>query len=366
MRRYLPKNVEEILHWYERYISPASLIAGFLADNLFFLRRVDLLVGNILLLSYLLIAAGGIVLINAIQAGRIRGKVALKVAPFIPVVVQFCFGGLFSGFVSLYSRSASVAVSWIFVAALAALLLGNERFTRLYARLPFQIGLYFLALISFLEFFIPVILRRIGPWIFILSGVVSLTIIAGFMYAMKKLVPQMWRESGRRAVVSVGVIFIIFNALYFTNMIPPLPLSLKDAGVYHSVVPQKDGSYVLRGEPLAWYEQYLNYAPTFHRTKGETVYVWSAVFAPSGLSTEVLHEWQLYDPVQKQWETTNTVSFAIFGGRDGGYRGYSKKINPAEGKWRVNVITQYGHLLGRISLQVVAVPVPVSLETTKL
>ena len=106
-RPRLAKNVEELVHWYERYISPLSLIAGFLADNYILLRRVDLLRSNLLLFSYLIIAAAGIVCINLIETGRLRQPWILKAAPLVPVVVQFSFGGLFSGYLSLYSRSAA-------------------------------------------------------------------------------------------------------------------------------------------------------------------------------------------------------------------------------------------------------------------
>jgi hypothetical protein len=353
MRRYLPKNTEQLLHWYERYISPLGLIAGFLSDNFFLLKRVDLLRTNLLLFTYLFVAAIGITLINAIEAGKLRAKWATSSAPFIPVVMQFCFGGLFSGYLSLYSRSASFAVSWIFVIALAALLLGNERFTRFYVRFAVQIGLYFFALFSFLEFFLPVVFHQIGPWMFFAAGVASVAIIALFIFLLAQLAPQRFRESRTHAFASVGVIFIVFNMLYFSNAIPPLPLALKDAGVYHSVVHEPDGTYQLEGEAVPWYLSFLRYNTVFHQGADGRVYVYASVFAPSGLSTEVLHQWQYYNSASKQWVTTDTISYPISGGRDGGYQGYSYKGYLAPGPWRVNVITQYGQLIGRISFTIV-------------
>ena len=49
------------------------------------------------------------------------------------------------------------------------------------------------------------------------------------------------------------------------------------------------------------------------------------------------------------------------GGRDGGYRGYSVKRDPTAGHWRVNVVTEFGQVIGRVSFEVVVVqePVPV-------
>jgi hypothetical protein len=365
-RPRLPKNVEELVHWYERYISPLSLIAGFLADNLYLLRRVDLLRSNLLLFSYLVIAGFGIFLINLIESGRIRTRWVLKIAPLISVVVQFAFGGLFSGYLSLYSRSAALPASWVFVVVLAALLLGNERFVRLYTRFTFQITLYFTVLFSFFIFFLPVIFHQIGPYMFIISGVVSLAVITLFARALRAFMPELVKRERIRATRSIAAVFLAFNALYFLGFIPPLPLALKDAGVYHAVTRQADGAYLLDGEATPWWDIIFPYDPTFHRTTGETVYVWSAIFAPSGLSTSVSHEWQRFNESSKQWVTTGTYDFPINGGRDGGYRGYSNKTDVSAGAWRVNVKTQYGQLIGRISFTVVDVSTSTPLvEATK-
>ena len=347
------------MHWYERYISPLSLVAGFLADNYILLRRVDLLSSNLLLLSYLTIAALGIISIHVIESGRVRSPWILKIAPVIPVVVQFSFGGLFSGYLSLYSRSASFPASWVFVIIIAALLLANERFTRLYARFTFQIGLYFTVLFSFFIFFLPVVFHAIGPYMFLLSGAASLAAIALLLRGVGFFMPELLRTERTRVARIIAVIFVIFNILYFANIIPPLPLALKDAGIYHGVTRMTDGNYLLLEEPVPWYEVYLRYNTAFHHSPGENAYVYSAIFAPSGLSTTVLHEWQRYDEADRQWVTTNTVRYPIVGGRDGGYRGYSYKTNISPGKWRVNVITQYGQSIGRISFTVVDVAEPV-------
>jgi len=352
VRRYLPKSVEELAEWYMRYVSPLSLVAGFILDTLFLAKRVDLFLTNALLFLYLLVSAAAICLINVIQTGRLRHPLALKALPLLPVVAQFAFGGLFSAYLSLYSRSADVAVTWVFVIAIAALVLLNERFAHFYARFSVQVPIYFTVLFSFLIFFLPILFHRIGPAIFLISGGVSLIVISGFWHLLSRLTPQVVRENRKKVFTAIAGIFLGFNVLYFTGAIPPLPLSLKSAGVYHSIERLPGGEYRLVGEKLRWYEQYLNYAPVYHRVSGEPVYAWSAIFAPSGLSTKILHEWQQYDAQNKQWVTTNTVSFPIVGGRDGGYRGYSLKYTGEEGRWRVNVITAYGQLIGRLTFEV--------------
>lgn len=354
MVQELPRRTDRALRLYERYLSPLSLIAGFLLDNLVLLRRVDLWTSNLLLFFYLALAALGVALLNLIQTGRLRGGAWLKCAPFLPVVAQFSFGGLFSAYVSLYSRSAAFATSWIFVIILAALLFGNERFTRFYASLTFQIGILFSVLFSFLIFYVPVLLGRIGADVFLISGVSALVIMAIFMRLLALPMSEHVRSHRPNIARNILAIFAVFNVLYFTNAIPPLPLALKEAGVYHKV--QKvGGAYLLQTEPFHWYEAYLRYNTVFHRAQGQSVYVYSAVFAPTKFSTTILHEWEHYDEKSSAWVRSATFGFPITGGRDGGYRGYTLMDNIQEGKWRVNVKTDSGQIIGRISFSILDV-----------
>jgi len=233
-----------------------------------------------------------------------------------------------------------------------ALLIGNERFKEQYLRFRFQIGILFVALFSFTIFSLPVLLKSIGPGIFLLSGVVSIGLIALFVYALSKSMPQKVRAAQRGIAVIVGSVYLAFNALYFAGAIPPLPLSLKEIGVYHSVNRLSGGSYVGVYEPAPRYAFYSDSSKTFHRTKGEAVTVFSAVFAPTDLAVAVLHEWQYFDDARQRWVTTDILSFPIVGGRDGGYRGYSTKAGVFEGRWRVEVITQHGQRIGQIRFSV--------------
>ena len=358
IRRYLPipKDLEQLIQWYERYISPFSLIAGFVADNLILLRRVDLWQSNALLFSYIAVATTGIILLNAIEAGRIRGERMRIIAPIIPVVVQFAFGGLFSGFVSLYSRSASFFGTWIFIAVLAALLIGNERFRKLYLRFSFQIALYFSSVFLFFIFLLPVLFHRIGDAVFILSGLTAIGVTASLLFVLSHISPVVEQKERTQSARSIALIWLVVTILYFTNLIPPLPLALKDAGVYHAVSRNTDGTYTLEGESSAWYQTIFPIRSQFHRAPGDTAYVFTAIFAPTGLSTTILHEWQHYDEAASKWITKSTFTFTINGGRDGGYRGYTLKSSPEIGKWRVNVITPSGLFIGRVSFTVTDEP----------
>ena len=95
------------------------------------------------------------------------------------------------------------------------------------------------------------------------------------------------------------------------------------------------------------------------------MYVYTAIFAPSGISTNIVHEWQRHDETSGKWVTEHRLTFHITGGREGGYRGYSLKKDVTPGEWRVNVTTDYGQLIGRAPFRVEAVSDPVVLQTDK-
>ena len=359
----LPKSIEEAAEWYMRYISPLSLVAAFFVDTFFLIRRVDQWTTSLVLFFYLALAATIVIVISLIQTGRLRQPWLLKITPMLPVVAQYAFGGLFIAFLSLYSRSAAFTLSWIFVVVLAVLLIANERFVRFYLRFSFQMSILFTVLFSFLIFYIPVLFGIIGPYIFLASGATSLVVIAGFLYLQFYLTPELVRAEFMLIARSIAAIFVVFNILYFTGAIPPLPLALKEAGVYHDVV-RRDNGYRLLGETERWYASLFPQSAIFHRAAGESAYVFTAIFAPAGLSTTIVHEWQRYDESARAWVTEETVPFFIIGGREAGYRGYSVKNDTMPGRWRVNVITEFGQVIGRVQFLIEDVESPVPLEIT--
>lgn len=342
-------------------MSPLALVLGFILDTLYLTRRVDLLETNLLLGSYLVIAAIGIALLNAVEEGRVRTQFILSAAPAIPVIAQFAFGGLFSGYLSLYGRSATFVESWVFVVVVAILLVGNERFLKLYMRIPFQVSIYFTALYSFFIFFLPLVFHRIDVQMFLLAGAVSVGITLLFLILLSRIAPERMRAAFKSSVISVAFICGLFNLLYFANLIPPLPLSLKDAGVYHRVERLSDGSYQALAESRPWHESFLHFKTVFHLVPGDNIYVFSAIFAPTNLSTAIAYEWQYRH--NGAWKTVSTIPFTISGGRDGGFRSYGVISNAAAGEWRVNVRTSGGRLLGRIPFTVVLTADPPDVVT---
>lgn len=350
---------------YERYASPMVFLAGFIIDN-FTLTRIDLWFSNLILFSYLFIAGASIVLVHFIGGRQEERGFPGGILPFLPFAMQFAFGALFSGYFVYYTRSGAFAGSWPFFAALVFLLVGNEFFKKKYERVVFQTSIFFTAVFSFAIFYLPVILHSMGAAVFVLSGIASLAVIALFISLLSRIAPAKTRGSKAVLLKSVFAIYVALNALYFTDSIPPVPLSLKNAGIYHFVARTGGGNYIATGEARKWQDYFPWSETVFHRRENEPVYFFSAVFAPTKFNTPIFHEWQFYDEFKKEWITGDTIRFSIFGGRDGGYRGYSMKTGVWEGRWRVNVITDRGALLGRETFSIADTVVHSTLETKAL
>lgn len=359
--------VKDFYTQYERYLSAGALFLGFIVDNLT-LTRVDLWFDNMILFGYLAIAALGILVLNVVDSTPQVSVMGVRDSkrPFIRAAsllsMQFAFGGLFSGFVIFYTRSASFFTSWPFLLLLVALLIGNEFFRERYQRLTFQLSLFFLALFSFAIFYVPIIVKVIGPQVFMLSGVITLGIFIVFVHALRYFIADRLRRSKRSLTWSAAAIFVLINVFYFTGIIPPLPLSLKDAGIYHNVTQSGARTYEVTQEMRPWYA-YFDLRKNMHVPEHRSLYAYSAVFAPTDLATHIVHSWQRYNETTDTWQEVSRIEFPIVGGRDGGYRGYTKKTNLTPGDWRVDVETEFGQVLGRISFEVIRTASLPQLET---
>lgn len=106
----------------------------------------------------------------------------------------------------------------------------------------------------------------------------------------------------------------------------------------------------MQSEKQGWLG-FFRLRPRFHSGPGEPVYFYSAVFSPTSLNTEIIHEWQMYDS-RRGWITADRIPLSVRGGRDGGYRTYSEKSGLKPGGWRVNVETPTGAIIGRFQFNV--------------
>lgn len=340
---------------YERHISAISMIAGFASDNYFF-GRVDHPATQFVLFAYIWGAIGSIVLVHFMETRADPDSPLRKFHPLIVAAPQFAFGGLWSAFLIFYGRSAVFSASWPFLVVMAGILIGNEVFKKYHSRLVFTCTLLFFALFSYTIFVVPMFTGTMGQRMFLLSAAIATMAFVLVIASLTVIGPQRIMQSWKGIAAGAVSVLVLLNASYFTNVLPPLPLALTNAGVYHLVT--RDGDvYRAVGEarPLLTRISLPGSEPVVHINPGESLYLYSAVFAPIKLNTKILHVWQHFDEAANQWRTQAVVSYPITGGRGGGYRGYSVKSLPAKGHWRVNIETADGRIVGRVAFAVVPV-----------
>jgi hypothetical protein len=292
-----------------------------------------------LLLVYLLVAGGSIMLLHYLQAHVEWEGFAARLRSFLPMLTQFAFGSLWSAFLVFYARSGVLASSWPFLVVLACIFLGNEIFRAYHSRLIFTSVLFFFALQSYAIFMVPVFTHTIGTVTFVASGVAAAFVFLLFVRTLNRLSAARLGEVRWPMLGGAAAVFAAVNGLYFLSVLPPLPLAMQQAGVFHSIK-RLGPVYYAMTERQHW-TTYLGVPPVLHVEGGEPI------------STTVVNHWQRYDDVKGRWLTVQSVPYSITGGRGNGYRGYTKKTNPQPGLWRVDVDTIDGRLIGRTEFLVV-------------
>lgn len=353
------ESIRQLHESYEYHLSALAVLAGFTIDSLT-LRRVDLWAEHIVIISYLVIAALAIIVMLLHSEGRLQEGIFKDVEWWAPLIMQFAFGGLFSVFLLFYGRASSLAANWPALVILLSLLVGNEFFRRKYQRLTFNLTVWYTAALAYCILLLPILVNQIGDWVFVVSALSSLLLVFGFVRLLALISTELISALKRTLLVSFVGVAAFTSLLYFSHIIPPIPLSLQETSVAHNITKLSGGSYRLSVEDKAWYRSVLP-NETVHITPNKKAYVFSSVFAPTGFNTDIVHDWQYLK--KDRWVSVSRVSFPVIGGRDDGYRGYSQKSNLQAGHWRVLVETNQGRRLGAENFQVELVDQPVELRS---
>lgn len=345
--------VRKVLAWAqknERHLGALVFVLGFLTD----------IIALILLEVTVVLAVAGIYLVLAALAtffGHICApwrddKRAWKrsVTVILPLLAQYLIGNLLSWFLIFYTKSATIEASWPFIVLLALVFLGNEWFRKYKDRLAFVAVLLFFATYSYAIFALPLVVQQLGPTIFLASTALALGALFIYLFLLAKLGSGRIQQSLAPILGSSLAVVIVMVTSYFTGLIPPIPLTLKDSGIYHSLM-RTEGTYVVQGEQTRpWWDPRPD---VIHVGAGSELYAFSAIAAPMRFGAVVVHRWQRYDEEQRAWVTMSRVAFPMSGGRADGYRGYSESAVVSPGAWRVRVETESGQVIGQLRFDAV-------------
>ncbi len=326
-------NAEQFWSFYVRHravLSPLLFLAGFFSGV--GSKRIDLLWNQVILSMQLVLGSGCLILLGRSgTSDRLRNGEA-----WFRGFGYFFIGGMMSTHVTYYFQSAAGIKAMTFLGSLFMLVLFVERIKRRFPEWYLMWGLYFLCLSSYIVFFVPVITRKMSAESFYASLTAGLAMGTVLLASGGRGVYPFWKTWLLLATMSAAL-----AGLYASNFIPPVPLALKQGGIYHRVE-REAGQYKLAAEPGSdWFRM-----PTYHYAPGDTVVCFTAIFAPTSMTQSVLHRWERY--VEGEWRIVDQLRYDLVGGRDGGYRGYTAKTGLAEGEWRVDVVTEEGLLIGRI------------------
>lgn len=353
----------DLLKRHEGKILPGFLLGGFVFDSIVF-TQIDLFYAFLALFLYLLL--GGLALIFSYNADEriLRGLEPRKISIFAPFFIQFAFGSLFSGLVIFYTQSGEWFTSFPFLLTLLVLFLGNDIIHGRYRRLAFQGTIFFIGVYACTLLIAPLVVGKIGFISFALATILSFFLIRLFFRVFRRANPVLYRGSQGSLFWSILSAYLLFFVAYSTNLIPPIPLSLKEGVLAHMVTRTADGSYHVSVEEQTLLERLGGYDRSLTLPAGAPVYAFTSVFAPSRISGTIVHEWSFFDPSLQKWVVSTRIPVTVVGGRSDGYRFYSLKENTTPGLWRVDVQTGAGQVIARLRFTLVRGDIPPTITKT--
>lgn len=341
--------VARVIGLARRYSHVLMFAAGFLFD-LLTIQRIDAWTDLGIQLLYLAGLTGLLIYQHRESLGQWKPPSVIQRAWAYNVdALHFLYGGLLSAYVVLYLKSSTGARPIVFFLLLVGLMFFNEmpQIRRLGHRL--RLGLYAFCVISFLNYFVPILVGRMADWVFalalLLSGGVA-WLVAGRLAAHQ----ERRRPIRVRLFLPALAVCVAIAGLYALRLIPPVPLSVQFQGLYHDV--RRDGAAFLATyeRPPFWLFWRRDSRP-FRKRPGDRLNYFVRVFAPTRFQHEVFARWE-YQDAKGGWHTSDRIRLPISGGRAQGFRAYAVKSKFDAGRWRVTAETDDGRAMASLSFTV--------------
>ncbi len=340
----------------------AFFFAGFLFDVVL-LHRIDstpLLVhqGTYLLLTSLLVAWDHHLSVVGKEPEGFLGKVA----SYRLWVMHFFLGTLLNAFAVFYFRASSGLYGALFMVTLAAIIIANE-LPRFRSQGPVvRVALLSFAVTSYLAYLLPVLYGELRVWHYLVAVALGVGATVGLWQVFTRLTTDpTW--TFRRAVAPGLSVQVALLLLYFLEVVPPVPLSLKHIGLYHSVEVAKSEHgrhYRLKFEaPPAW-QFWKRTRSLLQVGPGDKAWAFVSIFAPTRFHDRVTFAWDFDDP-QRGWVPWGKpFSTSLTGGNEEGFRTFAYTTPLHSGAYRVRVLTADDREIGRESFEVELAAEPVS------
>ncbi|MBX7100977.1 MAG: DUF2914 domain-containing protein [Myxococcaceae bacterium] len=336
----------------------AFFFAGFLFDYLL-LHRIDsrpLLIHQgsyLVLLSVLLMVDHRFHTLKAEPIGFWG-----RVLSFRHWVIHFFLGTLLNAFLIFYFKASSGFFSFLFIVALAVVLVVNElpRFRELGPVL--RVGLWSFAVTSYLAYLIPVLWGALHPSQYLAAVVVGAAATVGLWRLFRRFTHDDGWSFARAAAPGLAVQLLLL-LLYVLKVVPPVPLNLRYIGIFQEVTRVKEGDRA--GQYALGYALPASMLPRVFEFDGSELFArpddkaWAFVelFAPEGFHDQIAFAWEFDDPKKGWVEVGAPYTTTLGSGREQGFRTFGNRTIARTGDYRVKVLTSDGREIGRKSFTVV-------------
>ncbi len=264
------------------------------------------------------------------------------------LLLHFLLGSLLNIYSLFYIKSSSVMSSLIFLLLMVALVVGNELPLVKKSKVSFKVGLAAICLFSFVSILYALLLGYVGWTPFFLAVATTAGLFYVQLFLLKRRIPD--ERTLHKALLFPGLsVLAVFTLFYFLGWIPPVPLSVKEQGIYH-FVEKKNGQYLLSTEKV-WWKFWHSGDQDFKARPDDKIYFYAQIYSPGRFSDQIFIKWSRKDAL-KGWQSTDRIPLQITGGRKEGFRGHAVKANYQPGEWRVQVETSMGHEISRLYFEV--------------
>lgn len=264
--------------------------------------------------------------------------------------MHFFLGTLLNAFLVFYFRASSGVLAFCFLVGLAAVIIINE-LPQFRSQGPIvRVVLWSFSITSYLAYLLPVVFGHLSSWHYGASVILGALLTVGLWKAFR-----WWTGDAhwtvQRGVVPGLVLQALLLGLYLLKVIPPVPLSLKQIGLYTQVTPVKDEqgrrSYELTYQPGPKWAWWADGSDTLTAPAGSRAYVFVRIFAPVEFTDSVQFAWEFHDSERGWTPRGSPFVTTLSGGSEEGFRTYAYSTLSRAGEYRVRVLTMDEREIGR-------------------
>ncbi len=326
-----------------------SFLGGFVFDAVM-LSRIDEPGMLIQQGAYLLICGTLLAVTQRMELKKLEPPPWLrKPWHYVDHAIHFMLGTLLNAYSIFYFRSASGLTALGFVVIITSLLALNElpRFQKLGPVVLY--ALYSICLTSYFAYLFPVLLRHISPWMFYLAvgaALLPLTLQVSLLLKWGRAFSQVARHV---ALPAYGV-QLVFLLVYALRIAPPVPLAVKEMGIYHDVQRAPGGRRLLH-QKRAW-KFWQKGDQDFLERAGDKVYCFARIFAPARFRDRLDIVWYRDDP-KKGWIEYHRFASTIAASSERGFATDGYLTHPPPGNWRVEIQSGDRRTMGLLHFTVI-------------